>query len=222
MLTSLRFPLTLCIFKSTMEEIIIDVENAFSADPNIDEVGFVFEIPPEDAFGSSKSVLLIDHKLGINAKHLKTLYIYALNMMKDSIQLFGSGHTAPQSSEGLGMNVLKTLLSTSRIVLLIQPNMPMALNVRKQLLVDTIRTCTNISKAMGELEKEVLLLDILLLKSPKSPSLWQHRKWCISQLIMFFDARIQQKQCNLSNYVVSIGKASGYYLYSNGFQKLLS
>ena len=33
------------------------------------------------------------------------------------------------------------------------------------------------------LENEILLLNILLLKSPKSPSLWQHRKWCLSRLV---------------------------------------
>jgi hypothetical protein len=51
-------------------EILQQLDDAFSSDPSIDEIGFMFD--------EGTSVLLTEHKLGIPIKCLKQVWLYIL------------------------------------------------------------------------------------------------------------------------------------------------
>lgn len=170
-----------------MEDIIKEVDDAFKSDPQIDEVGFVFSVP------DNKNVVLAEHKLGILATNLKSLYTFALTELKETIRRV-SLLEEEQKCCGDDKELCSVLESKSRIILLIQPNMSLALNVRKQVIVGKLEQIvrqqnpsSSLQQTLIVLENEVQLLSVLLLKSPKSPILWQHRRWCLSMLLQCSD-----------------------------------
>jgi len=198
-----------------MEAIFEEIDAAFTSDPLIDEVGFIFEKPP-----SGGSVILTEHKLGIVATNLKPLYLYALAELKRAASVCSAGDSQ------LPLALAKELFSSSRIVLLIQANMALALNVRKRVLGDVVIDCDSSSatlcdndstlvNAIDAFETEVQLLDVLLLKSPKAPSLWQHRKWCLDHLLRLFDRKSHITVGAVSGDGSSQHSSGGYFYCNN-------
>ena len=63
------------------------------------------------------------------------------------------------------------LLSITRGVLVVRGDMPTALNMRKQVLLEM--------QSATAVDAELLLLQAISMQHPKSPSAWQHRRWAV-------------------------------------------
>lgn len=110
-------------------------------------------------------VLFAENTLGISMKVLKPLY-------KQVYQQFTQVYHEWKSIEGTTDNVLhKTLLHISRIVLLIKGDLNFVYNARKAVLL----------QLPGMISAEIQFLAIVFSKHPKSPSGWDHRRWCLKQ-----------------------------------------
>ena len=139
-------------------EVLQEIDEAFTIDPDIDEIGLTYDPP-----SSSSHTVLIDHKLGIYAKSLKKLFKYASGELRKHVTC-AAEHAVNLSAEDLHR--------LTRAVLIVRGDNPMALHLRKKLL----------NRQMLPLPAEISLLDMIFLLHPKSPSCWEHRRWILSRL----------------------------------------
>ena len=144
-----------------MAEVLVDVDEAFESDPAIDEIGIVMCPPPPN-------VVLIDHKLGLSYKILKPLFVHAISEFYVTLIALKHGHI--NLSDPL---VVDKVMRLTRATLVVKGDMPMFYNLRKRVLRE--------GRAISNLEKELCFLRLLFTKHPKSPSSWQHRKWCLNE-----------------------------------------
>lgn len=59
-------------------------------------------------------------------------------------------------------------------ILLVKGDVPQVYNFRKEMIQEGELTC----------QKELQFLEMLFTKHPKSPSAWQHRRWCLMRLLV--------------------------------------
>ena len=145
-----------------MAEVLADIDKAFEVDPLIDEIGIIMSPPPPN-------LVLIDHKLGLSFKILKPLFEFAIN------ELYTVIRSAKMSKEMLSDPnpiVSEKVLRLTRAILLVRADMPMLYNLRKSIILAGSTT--------HSIDAELNFLGVLFTKHPKSPSSWQHRRWCLS------------------------------------------
>jgi hypothetical protein len=142
-----------------MADFLKDVDDAFTSDPMINELGIIMSSPPPN-------LILIDHKLGLSCKILKPLFSYAIDEFHSILNDVKYGR-----KELSNMSVQDDILRLTRAILLVKGDMPMAYNLRKQLLVSSL---------LLDVDNELLFLSFLFSHHPKSPSSWQHRRWCLN------------------------------------------
>ena len=68
--------------------------------------------------------------------------------------------------------VSKKVLRLTRAILLVRADMPMLYNLRKTIILAGSTT--------HSIDAELNFLGVLFTKHPKSPSSWQHRRWCLT------------------------------------------
>ena len=146
-----------------MAAILADVDACFDADPLIDEFGFILEPPPPN-------VILVEHKLGLSFKVLKPLFIHAATEFHALLRRIRDG-----DSILLDPLIMADVLRYTRAVLLVRGDMPMAYNMRKKILGHD-------TQPAAAIVQELSFLKVLFTKHPKSPSSWEHRRWCIRRL----------------------------------------
>jgi Protein prenyltransferase alpha subunit repeat len=143
-----------------MADILADIDEAFEVDPRIDEIGIIMSPPPPN-------LVLIDHKLGLSFKILKPLFEFAIN------ELYTVIRSAKMSKEMLSNPIVsEKVLRLTRAILLVRADMPMLYNLRKTIILAGSTT--------HSIDAELYFLGVLFTKHPKSPSSWQHRRWCLS------------------------------------------
>jgi hypothetical protein len=142
-----------------MADFLKDVDDAFTSDAMINELGIIMSSPPPN-------LILIDHKLGLSCKILKPLFSYAIDEFHSILNDVRYGR-----KELSNMSVQDDILRLTRAILIVKGDMPMAYNLRKQLLV---------SGPLLDVDNELLFLSFLFSHHPKSPSSWQHRRWCLN------------------------------------------
>jgi hypothetical protein len=153
-----------------MADLLKDIDDAFISDSMINELGVIMSPPPPN-------LILIDHKLGLSCKILKPLFSYAIDKFHSILNEVKYGR-----KELSNMIVQDDILRLTRAILLVKGDMPMAYNLRKQLLM---------SGQLLDVDNELLFLSFLFSHHPKSPSSWQHRRWCLN-------IRNSKNKCNNS------------------------
>ena len=142
-----------------MAEILADIDEAFDSDPLIDEIGIMMIPPPPN-------IVLVDHKLGLSFKILKPLFEFAI------CEFYAIMRSAKMSEEMLLSSIIaEKVLRLTRATLLVKADMPMLYNVRKTIILAGLTT--------HNIDAELNFLKVLFTKHPKSPSSWQHRRWCL-------------------------------------------
>ena len=158
-----------------MSELVDEVDAAFASDTLIDELGFVMSLPPPN-------VILVEHKLGLSIKVLKPLFTYAATAFHTLLHQIRDGNKTLNDP-----TVTKDILRYTRAVLLVRGDMPMAYNMRKKILGQ------HESQSVVCIMQELSFLKVLFTKHPKSPSSWEHRRWCLRQLFGMKDGILQTK-----------------------------
>ena len=148
------------------EKILNDINIAFDNDDSIDELGFVMDKEP--------SIICIEHKLGMTLGSLKPLFIYCsykLNeLMKIGISSLLDDNNNNDSNNHDNYNDILLLLShITRGLLLVRGDYPPAFAYRKKM----------ITLGVLSINTELNFLKMLFAQHPKSPSSWQHRRWCL-------------------------------------------
>jgi protein prenyltransferase alpha subunit repeat containing protein 1 len=144
----------------TLETIITEAVTIFQM-RDIVEVDFIpSAVPPY--------VVTKEQALGLSTSVLKPLYAHAYKylchwytIIKDLVF----------NKQGLKEEVLNQLDRYSLMVLMIKGDLAFAYTVRKTLLLEDK---TKISKEIG-------ICAAIFAKHPKSPSGWEHRRWCYRQ-----------------------------------------
>lgn len=143
-----------------VNEIIRDIDDIFAKDSLLNEFGVIFSTDPP-------YVVHVEHKLGMSMSCLKEVYKFAVvEFHKCLMQLKQTNAFFENVSFTVKMN------SVSRIILLIKGDNPMAFIARKHLIENHCYSENS----------EISLLNVVFTKHPKSPSGWQHRRWCISRM----------------------------------------
>ena len=148
-----------------MSDLLQEVDTAFASDSLIDELGFVMSPPPPN-------VVLVEHKLGLSIKVLKPLFTYAATEFHTLLHQIRDGKKTLNDP-----TVTHDILRYTRAVLLIRGDMPMAYNMRKKILGQ------HENQSTAPIVQELMFLKVLFTKHPKSPSSWEHRRWCLRQLL---------------------------------------
>lgn len=171
-------------------EILRELDKAFQDDEHIDEIGIIVAEKPEgdSAVGA---IRLTEHKLGLCHWALKSLLEYCLCNFFKSYHLIRKDHITIQS-------VSSELKSLTRAILIVKGDTPLALGIRKELIA-----CGHIP-----VNDELNFLKLIFPRHPKSPSLWQHRRWCLCYdcrgVIRRFDECELQIEVNLCSYLSDI------------------
>jgi hypothetical protein len=165
-----------------MANILADLDAAFEADNDINELGIILDTPPP-------AVVLMEHKLGIAAPALKPLLKYCLQeyyalgcgatlRFDDGTQVGRNDDDNVNDHVGDNMgehvpdpDLVRKLLSLSRAILCIRGNFPLAFSLRKTLLTHRVISFVD----------ELRFLNLLFTKHPKCPASWEHRRWCLVQ-----------------------------------------
>ena len=156
-----------------MADLLEDIDHAFASDPLIDEIGVIMCPPPPN-------VVLIDHKLGLSYLILKSLFAYSLSEFY--LILSALKHDHIKLSDPITADKVMRL---TRAALVVKGDMPMLYNIRKMAVLE--------GNALSNIEEELFFLSVLFTKHPKSPSSWQHRKWCLNE--RYFYQRAKEASC---------------------------
>jgi len=140
------------------EKIFNDINIIFNNDDNIDELGFIMDKVP--------STICIEHKLGMSLGSLKPLFIYCSNKLNEIMKKGISSSSLDNNSNN---DIIILLSQITRGLLLVRGDYPPAFVYRKQLII------------LGKIiiDDELRFLNMLFTQHPKSPSSWQHRRWCL-------------------------------------------
>ncbi|XP_059177132.1 protein prenyltransferase alpha subunit repeat-containing protein 1-like [Physella acuta] len=140
--------------------LLIDLNNIFRKDPNIDEYDI---LPVVEATHNRSPFFVENHKLGVEAWAVKLLVKYCANRL--------IGWRGQNSSEKCLDPVEVSHLS--RAVLLFNPDNYTAWNIRKELIESGYLSI-----------KDDLSFGVLIIsKHPKSPETFIHRRWLFQQLL---------------------------------------
>ena len=193
-------------------EVLSKINQSFT-EFDIDEVGIVMTQPPEPP------IVIVEKKLGISQYIIKPLFIYVLQKFH---AIYGTIRKGISSLALTGDEII----SLTRVILLIKGDMPLALAMRKE-LIDIAMIC---------IEDELKFIQIVFPRHPKSPSLWQHRRWVLIRTDFFIANKCLSKdqienELKLCSYLADIYPKNYYawchrlwvlqYLTRDGLEKEL-
>jgi hypothetical protein len=142
---------------------LIDTINSIYQEQDVREVDFIPSFEPP-------FVVCSQNCLGVSMKILKPLYQLAyqetLNICKKIEEIVNQ----PCNGDRL-FTLFESGLKISQVVLTVKGDMPMAYHIRKQAI---LRKNTLLSG-------EIKFLTAIFSKHPKSPSGWDHRRWCLNE-----------------------------------------
>ncbi len=169
---------------------------------DIDEIGILM-LPDEE-----RTLVCMENKLGIPIGCMKPLFAYSvqrLQFLQEKYLSITSSNGVISHTELVGdENLEDELMYATRAILIVRGDMPVALNMRKRLLLAlfSIKVPKKVSKIVEMfknlrkiLEREISLLNALFTLHPKSPSAWSHRRWVLSyrfhvdELLRSFDKK---------------------------------
>ena len=183
-----------------MADILIELEEAFSSDPSIDEIGTVVQ---EKSSSEDPAVIVVEHKLGILHWALKPLYLYCIQEFFRLQKDIKTGNTNLISSAS-------SMKALTRGVLVVKGDMPLALAIRKELIITGLIDVTEEKKFTG----------LIFPRHPKAASLWQHRRWCLQTDSGTETATLSEDDCvlqielNLCSYLSDI-YPKNYYAWTH-------
>ena len=172
-------------------EILNEIDSAFEKDKIIDEIGIIAALK-DDATDVS-AIQLVEHKLGICSWALKPLLEYCLGKFFEAYHGIRKEQIPVQSLSSL-------LKSLTRAILIVKGDTPLALGIRKELISSGDITVID----------ELNFLKLVFPRHPKSPSLWEHRRWCLchksvqTSVEKCFDECDLQIELNLCSYLSDI------------------
>ncbi|CAL1538352.1 unnamed protein product, partial [Lymnaea stagnalis] len=140
--------------------LLIDLNNIFKRDPNIDEYDIVPVLEPKH---NRSPFFLQEHKLGVEAWAVKLLMKYSVNRL--------IGWRAQKPSEKFIDHMEVSHLT--RAVLLFNPDNYTAWNIRKEL----------VESGYLNLTEDLAFGVLILTKHPKSPETFIHRRWLFQQIL---------------------------------------
>eukprot|EP00472_Partenskyella_glossopodia_P002901 CAMPEP_0197522960 /NCGR_PEP_ID=MMETSP1318-20131121/7995_1 /TAXON_ID=552666 /ORGANISM="Partenskyella glossopodia, Strain RCC365" /LENGTH=398 /DNA_ID=CAMNT_0043075497 /DNA_START=54 /DNA_END=1247 /DNA_ORIENTATION=- len=143
-------------------ELYNKLDSLVESDPDIDELGFLVLEKKSPEF------ILEQHKLGISFWCIPLIYSY-------TNKLFAAVLKSADISGTIGASATKALHSTTRCLVLINPDNHTCWNVRKIL----------IQQGSVSMESELKLLSLVFTKHPKSGIAWSHRRWILRQIEPF-------------------------------------
>lgn len=137
-------------------------------DEVISRISDILETQPIDEIGiifdaSLPMVFYEDRKLGISKQVVRDVF-------KRCLQVMYNGDRTASSHD---------LVRATRVLLIIKGDFPIVYNCRKKLLEDNYIS----------LNEEIPFLALIFQNHPKSPSGWQHRRWCICRSKLFVSSR---------------------------------
>lgn len=136
--------------------VLQQIDDVFEASA-IDEVGVVVATP------ESPCVVHVNEKLGIAHSVIKPMFKYVIGQL-------GRLNATIGDDPLLLVSHSKAVLSVTRMLLLIKGDFPLAYKLRKQLIEANLLTISS------EIDSTVLVFG----RTPKTPSGWSHRRWCLS------------------------------------------
>lgn len=139
-----------------------ELTRAFEEDPSIDEYDFV------PLLEEGANFLLLQHKLAIAAGVAKALFRQGRAGFLAAMDAWREHGCSEPALAPLGGR----LSETTRAMLMVNPDVATAWNVRKRLCV------------LGWLSvvDELAFVDLVFSKHSKKPSAWAHRGWCLKSL----------------------------------------
>ncbi|KAN0042600.1 hypothetical protein ACTA71_011408 [Dictyostelium dimigraforme] len=144
-----------------------DLNSIFIKNPEINEIGFIISSKEYDGL-ENKPFILIENKLGISFQWMVKLYSYAFAYFSELKSAFENKmNDLPERHKQLLVN---ELLQATRNILLINAENATALNLRKEF----------IKLKYLKHKDEILLLNLIFTKHPKSGEGWAHRKWVLT------------------------------------------
>lgn len=168
-----------------MADYVGQIVAALRSDPLIDEIGLLLDMPPPaataaapDGPGTHNITVVAEHKLGIAVWALKPMFKYAMPLFMElmaKLRRLHPGHLEEGRSLQPGSDVAgiaAEAVSLSSAILIVKGDIPIVHNFRKELL----------QAGVLELEAELVFLSMLFSRHPKSPSAWEHRRWCLRRL----------------------------------------
>jgi len=186
--------------------LLAELNRLWLQDALIDEIGVVMSVEP----GPGAALVLCsseprkEHKLGIPVSAMKPLFAYSVNAFTELLaelrrreadagaELEKGANKAHTDADAEALQTSSTqqlspaelserIMQVTRAILVVRGDMPTALNLRKRLLLR--------QQDLAAVEAELALLAALFTLHPKSPSGWQHRRWCLC-----YRYRLQQQQ----------------------------
>ena len=131
-------------------------------DNKIDEIDVIFVTNPP-------LLLKIGTKIGISHQIVKEMIKCAMLSFQKILKTSSSSSSSSSSVNSDLDEMLKLMLT----ILVIKGDMPIILNARRRLVM---------GKKIMDLEDEIKFIDIILYRHPKSPSLWEYRRFILQQL----------------------------------------
>jgi protein prenyltransferase alpha subunit repeat containing protein 1 len=117
-------------------------------------------------------VLYAEKTLALSMKILKPLYLYVYQKFLDECKQYRQTIQA-NGCALTNTTMTEVLMNSSLVLLTVKADFPMAYNIRKEIL----QFCPE----MERFGQEIQCLHVLFSRHPKSPSAWQHVRWCYSQ-----------------------------------------
>jgi len=172
---------------SNESSILGHINSLFESDPNIDEYGILFGETSSDS-SLTENFVLLDHKLGISVRVLQPMFLEAHKIFFSvRRRVCQSGADGKQLDSACSEGCLFSLIQSSRVLLMINPDQQTAWNLRKQL----------VENGYIEAQAELKFLDLIFTKHAKKPSSWAHRGWCVNLLVQrFLEGQVKDEDSN--------------------------
>jgi hypothetical protein len=161
--------------------------DALRSDPLIDEIGLLLDITPpavKVADGDSDAAknddvsitVVMDHKLGIAAWALKPIFLHSMPMFMELLATLRKIQPGFLTIDSIRNDQIAAIvdkaIGLSSAILIVKGDIPIVHNFRKELL----------EAGALDFEAELLFLSMLFTRHPKSPSAWEHRRWCLRRM----------------------------------------
>ena len=171
------------------EALLEALDAVFEADPDIDELGVLMLGPNADSAKagcrrenaakiSARDAFILPepHKLGIASWCLRALFQAA----KSRFERFNDISCRSQVTS-------EQILSATRALLLLHPSSYTVWNARKatrkERFADKVSGGISHDLINSEIIREIAFVDLVFSKHPKIAEAWEHRKWCVRELV---------------------------------------
>jgi protein prenyltransferase alpha subunit repeat containing protein 1 len=166
--------------------------DSLRSDPLIDEIGLLLDIAPpvilrntedddggfEISKGDVSVTVVAEHKLGVAAWALKPIFLHSMPMFMELLADLRRKHPGFLTTDSLRNGdvtaIVEKAIGLSSAILIVKGDIPIVHNFRKLLL----------EAGALNFAEELVFLSMLFTRHPKSPSAWEHRRWCLRKMAM--------------------------------------